>query len=120
MYQHEYENIPESELGIVYCPDCGKAMKLESKAQRTGSAIGGSVGTVAGFIGRRSAGQAGAFLGGAVGSLAKGSGRIAGGLVGALVGFFTGSAIGNRVGSHIDEHVICKYTCPSCGKTVTK
>ncbi len=106
-----------SEQEMPICPKCevNDHVVLVNTVQKAGTAVGGATGAIAGYVGAES----GTIVGGAIGSVVPvvgtGIGVIAGGISGAIFGFFTGSAIGNRVGKHIDTHVIGEYRCNKCG-----
>jgi len=105
----------------LICPQCGSTTDIYLVAvnQKIGTALGGGIGGIIGWFGKKSARKTLAVIGAKLCSVLPKMGRT-GGMIGALTGFFTGAAIGNCLGEFLDEHVVCKYKCGKCGEIFFK
>jgi len=105
-----------NERGITLCPKCGSSnSQLQATARRAGVVIGGTVGAIiaAGLGGAR----VGAVSGGTLGTIVTKhpTGTVLGAIGGAMLGFAWGSVAGHSLGAEIDEKVLRRHLCLSCG-----
>lgn len=109
---------------IMKCSKCENEMVLRKMATKIGAATGLTAGGVTGYLGGTAAGglcrdATGAAIGmkyfGPAGAITVGSvGAIAGG-IGALGGGAAGTYVGSKCGEIVDEKIIAKYVCKTCG-----
>ena len=98
------------------CSACGSPhCSLQSTARKTGTVVGGVLGTIiaAGFNGA----SIGAVNGVAIACVVSRRlpATVTGAITGSLVGFAWGAFAGHAIGTEIDKNVLRLYRCRECG-----
>jgi len=103
---------------IFVIPSCPVCHSHSVQRCHYGKRIGGAVGTVAGAL-SGAAGSAkgaveGARVGAAVFSIAGPAATASGAVLGAISGGLVGCVAGIRLGTVLDEELLCHYRCNDC------
>ena len=93
----------------MICPKCGKSAQLVNCVRKATTAVGVGAG---GYLAATTSGATGAAIGSFI---CPGVGSIVGGVLGFLLGAAAGGAAGHSVGKFVDDGIIRKYRCESCG-----
>lgn len=96
------------------CPKCSSSNII---SQTSGIKTGGSIGATTGFVCGLGSLTEGAKAGMAIGSFVGPAGRVAGAIIGGLTGAVAGLAVGCEIGDMVDEKIIGRHECLSCGYT---